>query len=196
MDRPALLVVDVQNDFCPGGALPVPEGGSILPQLNRVVEAFRAAGQPIFFTRDWHPSNHCSFKAQGGPWPPHCVQRTKGAEFHPGLVRPQGSTVISKGGAPEVEAYSGFAGTDLAARLRKLGTDTVYVGGLTIEHCVRTTTEDALRNGFHAVVVSDCVKGLDVHKGDSAAALAEMRKAGAAFTSSSELVAKIVGTQQ
>lgn len=195
MAKVALLVVDVQNDFCPGGALPVSKGDSIIPDLNKVISSFAGAGLPIFFTRDWHPVNHCSFKTHGGIWPPHCVQGTSGAEIHSGLRRPPGSGLINKGDHPDREAYSAFQGTDLAVRLRGLGVKDVYVGGLTIEYCVRNTTEDALKEGFAAHVIADCVKGLEIHRGDSAAAMAEMAKAGASTTSSSEVMAK-VGAQQ
>jgi nicotinamidase/pyrazinamidase len=194
--KAALLVVDVQNDFCPGGALAVPEGDSIVPKLNTVISAFEKAGLPVFFTRDWHPANHCSFREQGGVWPPHCVQGTKGAEIHGGLEQPPASVVISKGDRPDREAYSGFQGTDLAERLRRLGVDQVFVGGLTTEYCVRTTTEDALREGLAVRVVLDCVKGLEIHRGDSAAAIAEMKKAGASFTEASKVEGQLVGTQQ
>jgi nicotinamidase/pyrazinamidase len=191
--KAALLVVDVQNDFCPGGALAVPEGDSIVPKLNTVISAFEKAGLPVFFTRDWHPANHCSFREQGGVWPRHCVQGTKGAEIHGGLKQPPASVVISKGDRPDREAYSGFQGTDLAERLRRLGVDQVFVGGLTTEYCVRTTTEDALREGLAVRVVLACVKGLEIHRGDSAAAIAEMKKAGASFTEASKVNRQLVG---
>ena len=196
MPRAALLVVDVQNDFCPGGALPVPGGDSVIPGLNMATSAFVRAGLPVFFTRDWHPPNHCSFKAQGGTWPPHCVQGTTGAAFHPSLDIPPGSTVISKGDRKDAEAYSGFQGTDLAARLRRLGVTSVYVGGLTAEYCVRTTTEDALREGLRVAVLSDCIKGLEIHPGDTSAAIEEMKRAGASLTTSRAVIKVIVGTQQ
>jgi nicotinamidase/pyrazinamidase len=194
--KAALLVVDVQNDFLPGGALPVPEGDSIIPPLNEVISAFTSAGLPIFFTRDWHPPNHCSFRDRGGVWPPHCVQGTRGAELSQRIHRPAGSVVISKGDRPDEEAFSGFQGTDLAARLRSLGVREVCVGGLATEYCVKTTTEDALREGFAVGVMLDCVKGLEVHPGDSAAAIYAMKTAGAVAVQSLELVPKLVGTQQ
>ncbi|HKT22109.1 MAG TPA: nicotinamidase [Nitrososphaerales archaeon] len=195
MPSDALLVVDVQVDFCPGGALAVPKGDSIIPGLNRVISAFAGARLPIFFTRDWHPANHCSFKARGGIWPPHCVQGTAGAEVHGGLLMPKGSVLISKGDDPDEEAYSGFQGTDLAARLRELGVKDVYIGGLTIEYCVRTTAEDALREGFAAHVILDCVRGLEIHRGDSTAAIQEVKEAGASTIGASEVTA-MVGAQQ
>ena len=163
--------------------------------MNKVISAFTGAKLPIFFTRDWHPSDHSSFTAQGGVWPPHCVQGSAGAEIHKGLHSPPASVLISKGYLPDVEAYSGFQGTHLAAKLRKLGVDEVYVGGLTIEYCVRTTIEDALMEGFEACVILDCVKGLEIHRGDSAAAITEMEAAGASTLESSEVIG-LVGTQQ
>ena len=196
MPKAALLVVDVQNDFCPGGALPVPDGDSVIPSLNRATSAFGRAGLPIFFTRDWHPPNHCSFMAYGGIWPTHCVQGTTGAAFHPSLVLLRGSAVISKGDRQDAEAYSGFQGTDLATRLKKLGVKTVYLGGLAVEYCVRTTAEDALKEGFRVAVLSDCIKGLEIHHGDSSAAIEEMKRAGATVMTSQAAVKTIVGTQQ
>ena len=195
MPKAALLVVDMQNDFCPGGALAVPEGDSIVPGLNKVISAFSGARLPIFFTRDWHPADHCSFRAQGGPWPPHCVQGTPGAEIRAGIRQPTESTLISKGDNSDKEAYSGFQGTDLVERLERLGVADVFVGGLAIEYCVRTTAEDALREGFAVHVIIDCVRGLEIHKGDSAAAMGEMRKAGASMVKSSEVIT-LVGAQQ
>ena len=195
MPKAALLVVDVQNDFCPGGTLAVPSGDSIIPGLNRVISAFTGARLPIFFTRAWHPANHCSFKAQGGTWPPHCVQGTHGAEIHGGVQQPSGSVLISKGEDPGKEAYSGFQGTDLTDRLRKLGVKEVFIGGLTIEFCVKTTAEDALSRGFAVHVISDCVKGLEAHKGDSAAAVGEMVRAGASTVKGAD-VAELFGAQQ
>jgi len=195
MSKPALLVVDVQNDFLQGGTLAVPGGDSIIPELNRVISAFSDAKLPIFFTRDWHPVNHCSFTAQGGVWPPHCVQGSVGAEICRDLHRPRSSVLINKGDRSSREAYSGFQGTDLAARLRRLGADDIYVGGLTTEYCVRTTIEDALREGFKAHVILNCVKGLEIHSGDSTAAIAEMEREGASIIKSSEVI-NLVGTQQ
>ena len=189
------MVVDVQNDFCPGGALAVPGGDSVVPILNKVISAFAAADLPNVITRDWHPANHSSIKAHGGAWRPHCVEGTPGAEIHRGIRRPPGSVLVSKGTAPDKEAYSGFQGTDLAERLRRLGTKEVYLGGLTIEYCVRTTAEDALREGFATHVILDCVKGLEIHQGDSAAALREMERAGVSKLKSSDAVA-LVGAQQ
>lgn len=168
----------------------------MVPRLNPVIGAFRRSGLPIFFTRDWHPPNHISFRSQGGAWPPHCVQGTTGAEFHPGLLVPPGSTVISKGAEPTAEAYSGFQGTDLEARLRKEKVDKVFIGGLTTDYCVRESTLDARRAGFKVDVLEDCVRAVDVNPGDGARAFADMEKAGAKLTNSSAAVKRLASTQQ
>jgi nicotinamidase/pyrazinamidase len=172
-------VVDVQRDFCPGGALAVKGGDEVVPKLNRAIEAAQMAGVPVFFTRDWHPSNHISFRERGGIWPPHCIRGTNGADFHPGLIVPESSVVISKGDKPDAEAYSGFEGTDLAARLEKMGVDEVYIGGLTTDYCVKQSTLDARHVGFEVNVMVDCTKAVNVERGDGDRALAEMLKSGA-----------------
>lgn len=194
--RAALIVVDVQADFCPGGALAVRYGDQVVPRLNKIIEAFEGSGLPIFFTRDWHPPNHISFRSQGGPWPPHCTQGSTGAKFHPELRVPRDAGIISKGDRPSKEAYSGFQGTDLEARLRKLGVDGLLVGGLATDYCVKETTLDALRAGFSVEVLKDCVRPVDAKPGDGARAIAEMRKAGANLVTSSKAVDELAGTQQ
>jgi nicotinamidase/pyrazinamidase len=190
----ALLVVDVQRDFCPGGTLPVKDGDEVVPGINSVVRAFEHAGLPIFFTRDWHPPDHISFKSQGGPWPPHCVEGTAGAEFHPALRIPLGAIVISKGDSPRAEAYSGFQGTGLEVRLKRLGVDEVFVCGLATDYCVRETTLDARRTGLAVEVLKDCVRPVDVKPGDGARALTEMKEAGAKLTTSSAVIKMLAGT--
>lgn len=175
----ALIVVDVQNDFLPGGALGVPGGDQVVPVLNGYIERFRAAGLPVYATRDWHPPEHCSFKDQGGPWPPHCVAGTPGAAFAPGLELPEDAVVISKATEPEREAYSGFQGTDLAARLRAQGVTRVFVGGLATDYCVLNTVRDALAEGFAVWLLQDAVRAVNVHPGDGERALKEMRDRGA-----------------
>jgi len=174
----ALLIVDVQNDFCPGGALAVRDGDSVVPVLNRWIRDAREAGVPVFASRDWHPRNHASFEERGGPWPPHCVQDTKGAEFHPALDL-EGASVISKGDDPDADAYSAFAGTGLAERLRSAGVKRLWVGGLATDYCVKATVLDALNNGFRVGVIVDAVRAVDARQGDGARALEEMRRAGA-----------------
>ena len=129
----ALVVVDVQNDFLPGGALGIRGGDEIVPVLNRYLERFHELGLPIFATRDWHPADHCSFAAQGGPWPVHCVAGTPGAEFAPGLRLPPGTEIIDKATRRDREAYSTLEGTDLEQRLRAAGVDRLFIGGLAFE---------------------------------------------------------------
>src|ERR1051326_4933654 len=144
----ALLVVDVQNDFCPGGALAVAEGDKVVPALNRWIEKASASGVPIFASRDWHPPGHISFQQRGGPSPPHCVQGTAGAAFHPDLKLPPDAQIISKADHPDQDSYSAFGGTDLAEQLRRAGVRRVWIGGLTQDYCVRYSALDALREGF------------------------------------------------
>ena len=175
----ALVIVDVQNDFLPGGALPVPQGDEVVPVLNEYIHRFRQAGLPIVATRDWHPPDHCSFQAQGGPWPAHCVQGTPGADFAPGLELPDEALVVSKATESDQEAYSGFQGTDLDARLREMGVRRLFVGGLATDYCVKQTVLDALRLGYQVYLLTDAIRAVDVHPGDGEAAINEMRRAGA-----------------
>lgn len=175
----ALIVVDVQCDFLPDGALGVPAGDEVIAPLNRAIEAFTRAGLPVFCSRDWHPPDHCSFKAQGGPWPPHCVAGTGGAEFAPGLRVPPQAAVVSKATTAERDAYSAFEDTGLAAQLRAAGIRRVFVGGLATDYCVRATVLDARRHGLAAVVLRDSVRAVDVRPGDGERAVLEMQAAGA-----------------
>ena len=180
----ALLIVDVQNDFCPGGALAVPEGDRVVPVLNRYIEAFRARDLPVFASRDWHPEETRHFEAGGGPWPPHCVAGTPGAGFHPGLSLPADATVVSKGTDPTDDGYSAFEaesedGRGLGETLEAEGVRRLFIGGLATDYCVRATVLDAARRGFRPVVLLDAVRGIDVREGDQAAALDEMIRAGA-----------------
>jgi nicotinamidase/pyrazinamidase len=167
----ALIVVDVQNDFCPGGALPVPEGDQVIPVLNDYIKIFKKANAAIFATRDWHPPNHISFEAQGGPWPPHCVQNTEGAKFHPDLKLPDDTTIVSKAMDPRKEAYSGFDGTELADNMKKQGVTRVFVGGLATDYCVKNTVLDARKNGFQTVLLLDASRGINVEPDDVAKAI-------------------------
>lgn len=178
-DHDALLVVDVQNDFLPGGALAVAHGDEVVAPLSGVMSAFERAGRPVYASRDWHPANHCSFKARGGPWPPHCVAGTRGAEFAAALALPASAAVVSKASTPDADAYSAFGGTDLAAQLRRKGVRRVIVGGLATDYCVLNTVLDARAAGFEVVVLTDAVRAVDVQPGDGARALDTMRKAGA-----------------
>lgn len=177
--KSALIVVDVQNDFCPGRVLPVPSGNEVVSPLNYYIKKFKEAEAPIYATRDWHPPNHISFKTRGGMWPPHCVQNTKGAEFHHDLKLPPETKVISKASDPDREAYSGFKGTDLKEELKRRGIERVFVGGLATDYCVRSTVLDALKLGFEVVLLEDAIRGVDVKPGDSDRAIEEMMKEGA-----------------
>lgn len=183
----ALIVVDVQNDFCPGGALAVKGGDQVVPVFNRYLELFDRAGAPVYATRDWHPANHCSFKTQGGPWPPHCVQGTAGAEFHPDLKIPHHAIVISKARRPQDDPYSEFVGTNLELDLKRRRVRRVLVGGLATDYCVRATTLDACRLGFETYLLTDAIRGIDVKPGDSEKAIEAMKKAGAQLVSLEEV---------
>ncbi|MEJ2722227.1 MAG: isochorismatase family protein [bacterium] len=187
----ALLLVDLQNDFFPGGALPAPDGDAIVAPVNQLIEVFQQGELPIFATRDWHPRNHCSFEARGGPWPPHCIQGTPGADFNPRVNLPANATVISKAQSPERDAYSGFDGTDLAWRLEALDVSDVVVGGLVTEICVKNTVVDALKRRFGVTVVREAVSGVDVHPGDSKKALEAMEEKGARIVSIDEAVLQL-----
>lgn len=175
----ALVVVDVQRDFLPGGALPVPRGDEVVPVLNRYIELFTGKGLPVVFTRDWHPADHVSFKGRGGHWPPHCVQGTPGAEFAPGLTVPEGAIIVSKATSRDKEAYSGFDGTDLHEKLQEFGIKRIFVGGLATDYCVKATVLDGLKLGYEVYLLSDAVRGVDVNPGDSDRAIEEMASAGA-----------------
>ncbi len=176
----ALVVVDFQNDFTPGGALAVAEGDAIAERVNQL------AADPRFdlvvATRDWHPADHGSFADKGGPWPPHCVQDTEGAELHPALDRALVDVVVDKGQEPGTEGYSGFEATNLGELLRERGIDKLLIVGLATDYCVKNTALDALAEGFEVTVDSEGVRGVEVQDGDSERALEEMRRAGATVT--------------
>jgi len=178
-EKDALVIVDLQNDFCPGGALAVPEGDKIVPVLNAYIERFSNSKSLIVATRDWHPENHISFVEQGGIWPKHCVQNTKGAEFHPDLKLPSDSIIVSKATEPDKEAYSGFDGTNLDKLLKGKGVTRLFVGGLATDYCVRATVLDALRLGFCVFLLLDAIKGVNVQPEDSERAIVEMLEKGA-----------------
>ncbi len=187
----ALVVVDVQRDFCPGGSLAVSHGDRVVPALNKVIDAFQRAKLPVFFTRDWHPPNHCSFKSQGGIWPSHCVKGTIGAEFHPDLEVPPGSVIISKATDPRSNAYSGFQGTDLERQLKDRHVDEVLLGGLATDYCVKESSLDALHAGFGVSVLKDCVRGVNLRRSDSALALRDLTNRGARLVTSGEAIKRI-----
>ncbi len=177
----ALIIVDVQNDFLPGGSLAVPEGDRVVPVLNRYIELFHSRGLPIYATRDWHPADHCSFEAQGGIWPPHCVAGTEGAAFAPDLRLPEDAVIVSKATTADKDAYSGFEGTDLAQRLRAQHVQRVFVGGLATDYCVLNTVRDALAAGFQVRVLRGAIRAVNVKPGDGQRAEAEMTELGARF---------------
>ena len=180
----ALIAVDVQNTFCPGGTLPVAGGDAVVEPLNRVMPLF--AGR-VYATQDWHPADHCSFAPQGGPWPPHAVQDTRDAALHPGLDQERIAQVVRKGTRSEADAYSGFDGTDLASHLREKGVRRVFVGGLATDYCVKATALDAREEGFEVVVLTDASRAVDVQPGDGDRALREMAAAGCALTATADL---------
>jgi nicotinamidase/pyrazinamidase len=182
--KAALLIVDVQNDFCPGGALAVAEGDRVALAINLYIERFAVTGAPIYASRDWHPAQTSHFKAYGGIWPVHCVQNTHGAEFHPALQLSPAATVVSKGMAPDADSYSGFDavdqnGTPLAELLRAGGVEQIYVGGLATDYCVKQTVLDGLKRGFDVIVLLDAIRGVDLVPGDATRALEAMHLAGA-----------------
>lgn len=172
--RTALIIVDVQNDFCPDGALAVPDGDAVVPILNAVMDEF----DEVVTTQDWHPLNHISFKAQGGAWPPHCVAGTRGAELHPDLRRDRITLQIRKAETPAVDAYSGFQGTPLADELRARGVTDVTVAGLATDYCVKATALDAKAAAFGVTVMADACRPVDVQSGDGERALEALRANG------------------
>jgi nicotinamidase-related amidase len=175
----ALIAVDVQNDFLPGGRLAVPAGDAVIAPLNAWLRAFAARNCMTAASRDWHPADHCSFASRGGPWPAHCVANTAGAAFAPGLELPQRCLIIDKGTTAGEEAYSAFSGTALADRLAAAGVRRLWVGGLATDYCVAATARDALRHGLAVVVLTDAVRAVDVAPGDGARALAALAAEGA-----------------
>jgi nicotinamidase/pyrazinamidase len=173
----ALLIIDFQNDFTPGGALAVPEGDEIAPRVNELA----ASGDfdLVVATRDWHPPDHGSFAEHGGPWPVHCVQDSTGAQLHATLELSAIHGVVDKGQNPETEGYSGFDETELAELLRSRGIDAVTIVGLATDYCVRNTALDALREGLDVTVDASAVRAVNVQPGDDERALDELRAAGA-----------------
>lgn len=180
----ALIVVDVQNDFCAGGALAVPGAEAIFDKVNRLLRRFRH----VLATKDWHPANHSSFIAQGGVWPPHCVQDTTGAEFHTLVDATAIQQVIHTGQDVDAPGYSGFEATDLADQLRKRGVKRVFTCGLATDYCVRATTLAAIENGFEAVAVEDAMAAVNAKPGDGQRALDEMRAAGAEVVTTADVL--------
>lgn len=190
--KDALVIVDVQRDFCPGGALPVTEGDQVVSVLNAYLKIFRKGKAQIYSTRDWHPPDHMSFKPYGGVWSPHCIQGSKGAEFHPDLILPKDVKTISKAANPCKEGYSGFDGTELKDELKKKDVGRVFVGGLATEYCVKNTVLDALRLRFETILLVDAIRGVNIKPNDSEKAIVEMIKKGARKATLSEF--EIVNT--
>jgi nicotinamidase/pyrazinamidase len=183
----ALLVVDMQRDFLPGGSLGVRDGDRVLAPVNRCIDLFVRLGLPVFASRDWHPPDHCSFRERGGPWPVHCVAGSAGAEFDSGLRLPTDVPVVSKATRAQHEAYSAFSGTDLRQRLEAVGAKRLFVAGLATDYCVLQTALDALRQGLQVILVRDAIAAVDAQPGDGERALAQMARAGAGFVDSARL---------
>jgi len=183
----SLIIVDFQNDFCPGGALEVKEADKIIPILNKYIELFEEKDLMIYYTADWHPADHCSFKENGGTWPRHCVQGTKGAEFHPNLKMASYYKIIYKAINPKEDAYSGFEKTELDTSLRKNKIKNLYICGLATDYCVKNTVLDACQLGYNVYLLIDAIKGVNVNPDDSERAIEEMKNAGAIPISLSDL---------
>jgi nicotinamidase/pyrazinamidase len=185
-DRSALLIVDVQNDFCTGGALAVPGSEPVVDALNRYIDDAAARGMPIYASRDWHPAVTKHFTQYGGPWPVHCVQGTDGARFRGNLHLPPSAVVVTKGDDAEDHGYSALEGhtqdrTPFLADLQRAGITHLYVGGLATDYCVKHSVLDARAAGFAVTVLDDAIAGVDLAPGDSAQAIAQMRQRGATF---------------
>jgi nicotinamidase/pyrazinamidase len=182
--RAALLVVDVQKDFCPGGALAVPGGDRVVPALNRHIARAVERRWPVYASRDWHPPVTSHFRQYGGEWPPHCVENTEGAGFHEDLNLPPSAIVITKGQDPDHPGYSAFQGRtpegrELLDELRHRQVKHLYVGGLATDYCVKHSVLDAMKAGLEVTVLADAVAGVNLRPDDSARAIEEMRAAGA-----------------
>ncbi len=175
----ALLIVDVQCDFLPGGSLAVALGDEVIPVFNRYLALARREQIPVFASRDWHPPDHCSFRTQGGPWPEHCIAGTPGAQFAPGLELPPDVIIISKATGAALDAYSAFAGTDLAHQLHELRMQRLLVGGLATDYCVLNTVRDARNAKFEVLLLVDAMRAVNAHPGDGDRAEREMRELGA-----------------
>lgn len=176
--KQALIVVDVQNDFCPGGSLAVAQGDEVVEPLNELIDEFLERGDPVYKSRDWHPPTTNHFQTYGGTWPIHCVQNTRGAEFHPQLKDDPRIHVISKG-TGDTDCYSAFDETDLAAQLRDEGVEELLVGGLATDYCVKETVLAGLKQGFRVKALKNAMRAVDLKPGDGDRAIEEMRSAGA-----------------
>jgi nicotinamidase/pyrazinamidase len=174
-----LLVTDIQNDFLPGGALAVAGGDEVVPVLNRYIGIFERNDMPVYATRDWHPAGHSSFRAQGGPWPEHCVARSHGAKFAATLRLPHNARLISKATQQDREAYSSFQGTELDSLLRATGIRRIFIGGIATDYCVLESVRDARRLGYEVMLLSDAIRAVDVQPGDGQRAVEVMVELGA-----------------
>jgi nicotinamidase/pyrazinamidase len=189
LESSALVMVDIQNDFCPGGALAVAEGDRIVEVVNRLVPEY----QLIISTQDWHPADHISFKEQGGPWPPHCVQGTAGAELHAALDQAGINYYFRKASSPDKDAYSEFEGTNDEGRtldevLKSNDIKRIYVVGLATDYCVKATVLDGLKHGYDVYVVTDAVRAVNVAPDDGQKAVEEMASAGAHLVTSDQII--------
>lgn len=192
----ALLIVDLQNDFCAGGALAVPDGDAIIDSVNRLAAAAADAGRPVFASRDWHPSGSPHFAGQGGAWPVHCVQGTAGAALHPGLRLPEGARLVTKGDSiRDPHGYDAFdghldEGTPLADALARAGVRTLIVAGLATDYCVKNSVWGARRAGLDVLVVADAIRAVNLRPGDGTAAVADMLAAGARVVSTDDMIGR------
>jgi nicotinamidase/pyrazinamidase len=194
----ALLIVDVQLDFCPGGALPIPEGDKLIPILNKYIKFFSRQKLPIFASRDWHSKHTKHFKQFGGNWPEHCVQNTQGAQFHPVLRLPKDTIILSKGMDPDEDSYSAFQAVDsqrneFSTLLQKLGVTSLFIGGLATDYCVKWSVLDALKFGYKVTILRDAVKGVNIKPNDSEVSIEEMLNLGAQKTTFEKLYKTMSG---
>ena len=192
--KKVLIVVDVQNDFCPGGKLGVRGGDKVVKPLNKYIQAFRSSELPVFATRDWHPEKTKHFKEFGGLWPMHCVQKTRGAAFRKDLKLPSETLILSKGMNPKKEGYSVFSaedsrGTGLLRILRALKIKEIYIGGLTTEYCIRYTVLDALKHGFKTAFLVDAMMPVNPREGKKV--VKELKKAGARCLTLKDIISNL-----
>ena len=185
-DDDALLVVDVQRDFLPGGTLAVPDGDEIVPVLAACIGAFARHKLPVFASRDWHPPDHCSFREAGGQWPPHCVAGSPGAELDPALRLPVEARIVDKGRFADRDAYSAFEGTELDSWLKELGVQRLFIGGLATDYCVLESALDALRHGYHVTLLTDAIRAIDRANGKRA--IDTLRREHATITDSADIL--------
>ena len=185
-DKDALLIVDVQRDFLPSGALAVPDGDDVILVLAACGEVFAANDLPVFASRDWHPEDHCSFEAQGGSWPSHCVADSPGAEIDPGLRLPPGTRIVDKATTADKDVYSAFEGTELDSWLKESGVRRLFIGGLATEYCVLNTARDAVNNGYEVHLMTDAIRAIDPAEGDRA--IESLRELHATIVDSGEIL--------